>query len=230
MAKQQRALITREQILRAAGEVFAGFGYHRASVDDIIARSGMTKGAVYFHFPGKAAIAESLLARLQDAHPTAAADYPVRLQALITLFNGYAAPPATDPILHGALRLALEQEFQEYEGGDWQERLQLTISGLLSEAADAGELLGHVKPAKAAELLTTILAGMRRYTPVPTAGEGEAERITTMWHLLLPAIAKPGLVHTLDLSLGRPVSDTPEDHHPEHLLTSSSNAPPPHAD
>lgn len=145
MAKQQRALVTREQILRAAGEVFAGSGYHRASVDDIIARSGMTKGAMYFHFSRKAAIAEALLARLRDAHPIAAADYPVRLQALITLFNGYAAPPATDPILRGALRLALEQEFKEYEGGEWQEQLQRTISGLLIEAADAGELLGDVE-------------------------------------------------------------------------------------
>ncbi|HEV8640457.1 MAG TPA: helix-turn-helix domain-containing protein [Methylomirabilota bacterium] len=41
---------TRDKILSAALEVFAGKGYHRAIVDDIVRASGTSKGAVYHHF------------------------------------------------------------------------------------------------------------------------------------------------------------------------------------
>ncbi|HVQ76072.1 MAG TPA: TetR/AcrR family transcriptional regulator [Candidatus Binatia bacterium] len=47
---------TRERILRAALEVFAARGYHRAAVDDIVRASGTSKGAVYHHFPNKEAL------------------------------------------------------------------------------------------------------------------------------------------------------------------------------
>ncbi len=47
---------TRERILDAALEVFAGKGYHRALVDDIVRASGTSKGAVYHHFPTKEAL------------------------------------------------------------------------------------------------------------------------------------------------------------------------------
>lgn len=49
-------LATRERILDAALDVFAGKGYHRASVDDIVRASGTSKGAVYHHFATKEAV------------------------------------------------------------------------------------------------------------------------------------------------------------------------------
>jgi AcrR family transcriptional regulator len=47
---------TRDKILRAAREVFAEKGYHRALVDDIVRASQTSKGAVYHHFPNKEAL------------------------------------------------------------------------------------------------------------------------------------------------------------------------------
>jgi TetR/AcrR family fatty acid metabolism transcriptional regulator len=44
---------TRQRILEAAVEVFAGKGYHDAKVDEIVEASQTSKGAVYFYFPGK---------------------------------------------------------------------------------------------------------------------------------------------------------------------------------
>lgn len=44
---------TRARLLRAAGEVFAERGYDRASLDDVAAGAGLTKGAVYSNFAGK---------------------------------------------------------------------------------------------------------------------------------------------------------------------------------
>jgi AcrR family transcriptional regulator len=43
----------REALLEAALEVFAERGYRDASVDDIAARAGYSKGAVYWHFSSK---------------------------------------------------------------------------------------------------------------------------------------------------------------------------------
>jgi len=47
---------TRDRILQAALQVFAGKGYHRAVVDDIVRASRTSKGAVYHHFPNKEAL------------------------------------------------------------------------------------------------------------------------------------------------------------------------------
>ncbi len=44
---------TRQRLLQAAGEVFAQRGYDRASLDDVAAAAGLTKGAVYSSFAGK---------------------------------------------------------------------------------------------------------------------------------------------------------------------------------
>ena len=44
---------TRARLLQAAGEVFARRGYDRASLDEVAAAAGLTKGAVYSSFAGK---------------------------------------------------------------------------------------------------------------------------------------------------------------------------------
>ncbi|WP_308251130.1 helix-turn-helix domain-containing protein [Streptomyces anulatus] len=211
-------------MLCAAGEVFAEYGYHRASVGQIMDRSKVTKGALYFHFASKEAMAAGVLARLQEPDTIEIPAGPVRLQTLITLVNGYADPPLTDPVLRGALRLVDEPEF---EGSAWQERLHLTITGLLTDAAHAGELLSHVAPADTAELITTVLAGLRRFAPGPEAGDAALDRIAIMWRHLLPSIAIPALIPALDLQRRPPGTSAPGDQSAEASLPSGSGSPPP---
>ena len=43
----------REALLEAAAEVFAERGYSEATIDQIAAKAGYSKGAVYWHFEGK---------------------------------------------------------------------------------------------------------------------------------------------------------------------------------
>lgn len=52
---------SRARILDAAATVFARLGYDRARMADVVEASGMTKGAVYFHFEGKEALAVAVL-------------------------------------------------------------------------------------------------------------------------------------------------------------------------
>ncbi|HET9382027.1 MAG TPA: ScbR family autoregulator-binding transcription factor [Streptomyces sp.] len=55
--KQERAVQTRERILAAAGAAFAARGYPAVTIFDVAQRAGMTKGAVYFHYENKDALA-----------------------------------------------------------------------------------------------------------------------------------------------------------------------------
>jgi AcrR family transcriptional regulator len=51
---------TKEQLLKAALDVFSEHGYAAASVDQIAARAGVTKGAVYYWFRDKEDLAGDL--------------------------------------------------------------------------------------------------------------------------------------------------------------------------
>jgi AcrR family transcriptional regulator len=53
---------TRARLLRAASKVFAERGYDRASLDDVAAAAGLTKGAVYSSFASKDELFYALMA------------------------------------------------------------------------------------------------------------------------------------------------------------------------
>jgi AcrR family transcriptional regulator len=71
----------RERLLAAAAKLFAERGYRSASVDDVAAEAGFSKGAVYWHFDSKEDLlhtlidervrgrTEAMLARLAEAPP-----------------------------------------------------------------------------------------------------------------------------------------------------------------
>lgn len=53
MATHQPAEVRRAQILEAALECFGQKGLHASKMDDIVKASGLSKGAIYFHFDSK---------------------------------------------------------------------------------------------------------------------------------------------------------------------------------
>jgi len=65
-----KAQITKQRILDSALNVFARKGYHDTRMDDIVNEAQSSKGAVYFHFPGKEqlflALIEEFARRLED--------------------------------------------------------------------------------------------------------------------------------------------------------------------
>ncbi|MEU6976773.1 TetR/AcrR family transcriptional regulator [Streptomyces sp. NPDC046371] len=55
--KQERAVRTRERVLASAAAAFAAKGYPAVTILDVAQSAGMTKGAVYFHYENKDALA-----------------------------------------------------------------------------------------------------------------------------------------------------------------------------
>ncbi|HJR18437.1 MAG TPA: TetR/AcrR family transcriptional regulator [Actinomycetota bacterium] len=56
-AATDRGEISRRHILNTAALAFAENGYNGVSLNDIVRDTGLTKGAFYFHFPSKEALA-----------------------------------------------------------------------------------------------------------------------------------------------------------------------------
>jgi AcrR family transcriptional regulator len=65
-ANEQLREQSRERILTAALEVFAEKGFHSATISDITARAGVSRGLITYYFPGKQDLAEELLSRYLD--------------------------------------------------------------------------------------------------------------------------------------------------------------------
>jgi AcrR family transcriptional regulator len=57
----------REALLDAGRELFAERGYDAVSTSEIVARSGVSKGAMYHHFPGKRELFEAVYIQVEDA-------------------------------------------------------------------------------------------------------------------------------------------------------------------
>lgn len=58
--------ISRSNILKAANKLFNTKGFNATTISDLVAATGMQKGSLYFHFPGKEAIAREVLAEATD--------------------------------------------------------------------------------------------------------------------------------------------------------------------
>lgn len=100
-SQEDRTRATTAALLRAAERLFGRDGYETTQLDDIAARAGVTKGALYHHFPaGKSALFEAVVLTLQ-ARLTAAMDEAARnasgpedLKRVLDVYFQIAAKPA----------------------------------------------------------------------------------------------------------------------------------------
>ena len=83
LTPERRRQQTREHLLAAAAEVFAERGFHGASLDEVAAVAGFTKGAVYSNFKNK----EDLFLALFKAN------YDREMDALRATLTDSEAPP-----------------------------------------------------------------------------------------------------------------------------------------
>jgi len=122
--KQERALVTRQELLKAAREVFTREGFESARIEDIAARAGKTRGAFYDNFRDKEdvffAIFEEDIARDQERvieELTAASDLDARIDVLANHL---------EELIRDKQRVLLNLEFKMYVIRHPQKRKRLS--------------------------------------------------------------------------------------------------------
>lgn len=84
---------TRAKLIAAARKAFAAHGYAEASMDDLTAAAGLTRGALYHHFGGKQGLLEAVIeqidAEMAERLAGIAAAAPSRWEGLVQENIGY---------------------------------------------------------------------------------------------------------------------------------------------
>ncbi|MFI9628922.1 ScbR family autoregulator-binding transcription factor [Streptomyces sp. NPDC052042] len=199
--RQERAIQTRESILRAAAEVFDEFGFVGASINRILARAGVTSGAMYHHFASKEALARSLMnAQAGTVVPWLES---TGLQRLVDLTLIWSHQLQMDPILRAGVRLTSEQATFGIQDSspyrDWSE----IMAECLAVAAEKGDLRPGVDALAVAEFVVESCTGMQTVATVVSGRKDLADRVIRMWHLLLPGIAVPTAITRTQVSTDR---------------------------
>ncbi|MFC8538890.1 ScbR family autoregulator-binding transcription factor [Streptomyces sp. NPDC057249] len=193
---QERSERTRRRLIGAAAELFTRSGYASATLGQIAAAAGVTKGALYFHFPSKEALADAvalhgrtLLGEFLDERR--AAGGPV--QNLIDLTHWLALVRREDPVARAAIRLA-DDGVSGPSGTSGLRRVWLAEARrLLDEADAAGELSGDARGEGGEALLAALMYGMAPPGTDRSAGAGPPpEAGGSLWRLLLPVLVGPG--------------------------------------
>ncbi|MER6409238.1 ScbR family autoregulator-binding transcription factor [Streptomyces viridosporus] len=202
MVRQERAVRTRQSILVAAASLFDEVGYEAATISEILKRSGVTKGALYFHFASKEELAQEVLASQRSAVPQVppqdlalqeATDEALLLSHLLGM---------REPFLRGSIRLTVDQGSPK-DGLDRRVPMQTWMDHsveLFERAKAGGELLPHVDVTTAAKLFIGSFTGVQTLSKIMTDHEDMAERVADLYRHLMAAIANPGALVRMDFS------------------------------
>ncbi|MEU8464603.1 ScbR family autoregulator-binding transcription factor [Streptomyces sp. NPDC029003] len=186
MVKQERALRTRESLVRAAAEVFAEEGFTVASVAAISERAGVTPGALHFHFDGKDALARAVEERAAEVVRGITGVGGDPLRALVGSSYALVASVGDEVLVRAGFVL----------GGDVAHRSPVDVRAqwwrwaeeALGAAARDGLLAEGVSVPDAARLVVAVTVGLGALEPVGPEGEAP-HALTRIWSVLLPGIA-----------------------------------------
>ncbi|MGK4581934.1 ScbR family autoregulator-binding transcription factor [Kitasatospora sp. HPMI-4] len=201
MAQQERAIRTRQMILQGAAEVFDELGYDAASIKEILARVEVTKGALYFHFPSKEALARGVMQE-QTLH-LRVAENASKLQELVDITMAVAHALPEDAILRAGIRLAVERGSVDFTDSNPLLAWTDVLGALAEQAKQQGELLPQVDPRETTEMIVGSFNGVTSYSQVASGLADLEKRVSVLWQHLLPSIARPSVLARLDTSPGR---------------------------
>jgi AcrR family transcriptional regulator len=201
VVRQERALRTRRAILDAAASVFDERGYEAATIGEVLARAGVTKGALYFHFPSKRALAEGVLG--EQFAGFVLAPRVSKLQELVDMGLALAYRMRRNPVVSASARLSLGQEMGAVFG-TWTIRTWLDATErVLREAQEQGELLPQVDVAESAWVFSAAWTGVQVYSHTLAGREDLEERVCALFEHLLPSVAVPAVLGRLVIDPAR---------------------------
>ncbi|MFB6819005.1 ScbR family autoregulator-binding transcription factor [Streptomyces sp. NPDC056347] len=191
--RQERAEATREAILDGAAIAFDAMGFGSTSLTDIAKHSGVTKGAMYFHFQSKEALAKELMTMTTQFEATPyVARYDVPgVQTAIDLTHEMAYGLRTSARVRAGVRLVIELGSFTEPDPTLYNRWVESVRDMLAQAQGRGDLKPEVAIGDLAVYVVGAFAGVQIASQVRTSRNDLKERITDMWTWLLPGIVPP---------------------------------------
>ncbi|HEY2193363.1 MAG TPA: TetR/AcrR family transcriptional regulator [Actinomycetospora sp.] len=189
---RERTRRTRRRLLLAAAGLFGEAGYHGASVADILAAAELTKGALYFHFPSKYALAEAVLSEVEHSWARVVDEIADRrldpVWRLLVETDAYVARWMYDPLVRGISQALDDPELAPLRAR-WFERWEAATIERLDEASEADLLAPEVDARRAARAVIAVAWGNFALAEGP---DDLWARMTEFWEGLLPILACPG--------------------------------------
>jgi AcrR family transcriptional regulator len=192
MVQQERARTTRAAIIGAAARIFEEQGYGGTALATVATQAGVTKGALYFHFPAKEDLA---VAVIDEQHAIASAD-GVRVQALgrpaletlVLICRGFALQLLEHSVMRAGIRLTFEASAFGHDVRqpylDWSAR----CAELARTAQDEGDLRRDLDPEAFARLVVGSYTGVQMVSSILTGRQDMLVRLADLWRMLLPGV------------------------------------------
>lgn len=191
--KQQRSIETRGALLEGAARVFARLSYSATRTRHIAAESGISEGALYFHFGPKVDIAKAVLAAQQERMTAVLAEVDeldaTALDKLVALATQLADLIATDDVVQGGIRLAdqTDQELAADAREPYSEWVRIARSLIVRGIAD-GSVRPDVDVDVAAEYFNSVFVGAQVLAGLSDAWASLPRRIERLAPLLVETL------------------------------------------
>jgi TetR/AcrR family transcriptional repressor of nem operon len=193
-ASERRADTTRQRLIAAASRQFAHRSYSMVSLDDILSEAELTKGAMYFHFSSKQALAlaivDDLTAMSRAAVTELLAHKMSGLETLIDLVYLLAVQDTQNEVARAGVRL-LEtlDNTTALPSALWQSRIEF-VTTLIQKAVTEGDIVDHHDPEDIAKMLVSLWVGIRRISDLDQP-EQYLDNLQKAWTLALPSFTNP---------------------------------------
>ena len=191
MARQERAEKTRNTILDAAAAVFDEFGFNGASLSDILAKAGVTKGALYFHFSSKEELAHALVTEQFTVGESLPAEPSTGIQTAIDLCHEMANSLRNSVRVRASIRLVIETGTFADPAPDAYTGWIEIVRGYMVAARERGDLKAELDPYVIARWVIASFTGVQISSQVLSGRTDIHDRVTEMWRIALPGLVAP---------------------------------------
>lgn len=190
--QQERSHETQRAVVEGAAVVFDRVGYGSASLSMIAEQSGISQGAMYFHFKSKEQIALAVVheqhARSIPLMESIASQSTSVFEQLVRVSRGVADQLLSDAVVRAGIRLAIEEgTLGEPAGGFYAVWVESTAS-LLKAPLESGDLIGRLDAAGLARALIGNFTGVQLMSQAISGRVDLLPSLSDMWMVLVDAI------------------------------------------
>lgn len=185
---------TRQQLIAAAAHQFARKSYNFVSLDDILAEAELTKGAMYFHFRSKQALALALLEEFKLEMTASISELLGRrlsgLETIIDFSYHLAYQTVVEDLARSSMHLVESVGRPDGLFVKMAEEWVALYAGLVRRAVSEGDVVETQDPAILGRILTSMHLGVRQTSDLDQP-DVFLNDLRDGWLIMLPGFVAP---------------------------------------